>query len=387
MSGPTSKARRLAAWVPYVAAACAYLAFHLVRGTGWRDWYFLRVGGALVLPPGSSAGVHTYASTPVLQVGPLSLLFTRGLAFLAPFHVRDAALAAGLVLLLVTLRAVERSARVGRPAGGGGELRVALTAGGMALALGWCDMVYVWGHLDDALALTGAALAWSAARRDRAWACGLWLGLAVGAKPIALLAFAVVLVLPSAIDRRRAGLVALGAAAVPYLPFLLGDPRTLGALARFHIDVTPGSVLHLVYSTTTPSPFWVRPAQLGLALAAGAVAVRRGRPELVLLLAAVARLGLDPGDFSYYTAELMLGALVVEAVRAPGARAWNVVGLRVLLPWLVLDFDTHLLGWPPAWQRLVVLAAVVVGCCRPPGLVTRAWTRARTRARLGLATP
>ncbi|MFF4037997.1 hypothetical protein [Streptomyces sp. NPDC001816] len=64
-----------------------------------------------------------------------------------------------------------------------------------------------------------------------------------------------------------------------------------------------------------------RPDGPGIAL--GALAVRRHRWPAVVLLAADARIVLDPSVYTYYTASVLLGTLI-----------WDSIGQRRLVPWV-----------------------------------------------------
>jgi hypothetical protein len=338
----------------------------------WDDLGYLYSGTVLLTGHGHAAGLAIYHYSPVLQIGPATFAVCAALLRLAPYHFEGALVGAGLVTLLVTVRACEAAACVGQPPAGRRAIRVATIAGGCALALGWAELISGWGHLDDALSLTGLALAWWSVRRASGPAelAGLFLGLAVAAKPIAVCALPMVMVLPDVSQRLRGLAVAVGLAALGFLPFVAVDPvATVSGLASVHIVVTSGSVIHLLLPGAHHAPVWTRPAQLALAVAGAWLAIRRGRPECVLLVVLAARILLDSGDYGYYATELMLGAFVVEQVRSPNARAWGAVGLRVLLPWVFLVFDVQAIR-PPDVARLLVLLALVGTC----------WVRPRTSA-------
>src|SRR5207302_2479783 len=120
---------------------------------------------------------------------------------------------------------------------------------------------------------------------------------------------------------------ALATLAVAWLPFFVADPGTIHA-ARFLIRNQPNSALRALGVRDNYTPSWDRSAQVVLGCALGALAVWRRRWPAVLLLAGGARLLLDPAAHSYYTPDVMVGALL-----------WDVLGGRRPIPlWTLASF-------------------------------------------------
>jgi hypothetical protein len=134
---------------------------------------------------------------------------------------------------------------------------------------------------------------------------------------------------------RRQWLGALAAFAggivVVWLPFLLADPRTVAAVTRFTIPNDRSSALRVLGVMDPRTPWWDRSAQLILGMAAGAVAVRRGRWPAVLLVAVAARILLDPGVYAYYTSGALLGTVVVDLAVTRWRLPWATATAALLL--------------------------------------------------------
>ena len=97
---------------------------------------------------------------------------------------------------------------------------------------------------------------------------------------------------------------------------------------RFTIRNLPGSALRALGVNTRRTPSWDRPAQLTVGWILAALAVGRRRWPAVILLGVGARIALDPADHGYYTAGIMVGALL-----------WDMLGTRRPLPlWTVTSF-------------------------------------------------
>ena len=158
-----------------------------------------------------------------------------------------------------------------------------------------------------------------------AWT-GLLIGLAADSKPWALVFLPLVLMLPVR-AWGRAAFFTLAVIAAAWLPFAIGDHNTVAAV-HFTIKNVPASGLRALGVTDSSTPSWDRLAQLLVGWALGAAAVWRGRWSAVILLGVGARIALDPSDHGYYTAGILLGALL-----------WDVIGSRRPIPlWTVISF-------------------------------------------------
>ncbi|WP_030984382.1 hypothetical protein [Streptomyces sp. NRRL S-1813] len=305
--------------------AWTVLWFVVVEPHGGFSWHYLRTGGALIYQGDAgdgSGGLNLYAHHPELQMGPLSFL-TAGL--FNPFsEATGQFLAAALMSLLGLVIVVLAGRSAARHFLGTGtnhqRLRQRVLVAGLAFIPMWIEVAVRFGHLDDVLALFFTALAVRALTRGNAALTGVWLALAMDSKPTALAFLPLLLALPRE-KWLRAGLWCAGLVVLAWLPFFLGDSQSFAA-ARFAIPNHPASALRWLGVGDPETPGWDRPAQAALGLALGSVAVWRGRWAAVVLLGANARIVLDPGVYTYYTASVLLGTLL-----------WDVIGQRRLVPW------------------------------------------------------
>jgi hypothetical protein len=237
------------------------------------------------------------------------------------------------------------------------ETALTVLLGGAVFIASWMDLV-LYGHVDDALVLSFAAVAmWACAARRPALA-GVMLGLAFGSKQWAVVLFPLVLAFEGRARFRAAGW-ALGIAMSVWAPFLLADPHTVNSARNL---VAADSTLKLL-SLSGLSPWWWRAVQLSAAFAAAAWVVHRGWWWAMLLVATGVRIALDPATWDYYAAGLVLGAF-----------AFELIGSKRLVPWWTLGAflfvaETTLLSDSTtgrAWVRLLFMATAVVwvGCMR-----------------------
>ena len=345
-----------------------------------QSWYFVATGArslfCLQYPRGvHPCGLHVYAQHPDVQIGPLSLLAAAPAVLLRRADGFDAArlgmAAAGLLVLLV----VEREARVTCPADLV-RLRIRVLCAGLAFLPAWADLAVGFGHLDDVLALLFTSLGVHAVCRGHGRAAGWMLAMATLSKPWAVAFLPLLLALPK--DARRP---ALARAVLPVLavalPFVLADQGTLRA-AAFRIPNAASSSLRLL-GVTDATPPWDRPVQLALGLALGVSAVRAGRWRAVVMVAAATRLALDPQVYSYYTAGVLLGAIIWDIQVRPGRTVpvwtWTVFGALFGSRYLPLAPTT--LGV----LRLSVCLIVIVCALWAPGLLARISPQPRASAR------
>ncbi len=322
-------------WHLWVLALWTLICFVHFARNGGVAWHFFTQGSALLfggapgargVPGGVPAralpgGLDLYANYPQLQIGPLAFVVTEGLRQLGPhqgvFAAEAVLTAAGLYLVY----ALERIALVVRP--GLDRQRAAfrgtLLVGGAVFLAGWAELTATFAHLDDAVALILGVLAVRAAVAGRPVLAGVCVGLATDSKPWALVFLPIVFILPvRAWARAVAG--ALAAIAVAWLPFALADPHTVAA-TQYTIRNLPGSALRALGVHDPRTPSWDRPAQLLAGWALAAAAVWRRRWPAVIVLGVGARIALDPADHGYYTAGILVGALL-----------WDLLGPRRPLP-------------------------------------------------------
>jgi hypothetical protein len=220
------------------------------------------------------------------------------------------------------------------------------------------------------------ALAVRAVARGGSSLVGVLLAAAVLSKPWAIAFVPLVFAVPR--GRRT---LALAWAVVPVAAvaaiFLIGDPNTANA-AGFGIPNAPSSSLRVLGVNAATTPGWDRPAQFVLGFAVGLVAALRGRWAAVVMVAAAVRIALDPGVYSYYTAAILLGAVVwdVHARKGRVVPLWSWIVFAALFLCRYLPLQPHVLGS----MRLTVCVAVVVAsvfASRPIGLALPRNLRAR----------
>ena len=292
----------------------------------WRMWpdsgvsWHFSVDGANLLLHGS--GLNLFADAPWLQTGPLSLLVAALLAPL-PANVGKSlaliAMTAAGPLLMAALAPLVAPVRRSR--------RMLIAA--MVLIPAWTVLSLRWGHLDDALAMIFAIVALRAVSADRPVLAGAALALAIAAKPWAVGFLPLLLVLPR--GRIRAAVTAAAGTALAWAPFILANPRTLGALHP-PVGLSPASGLHALGARGVYVPPWGRMAQLLLAPAAATAAVlTRGVPGVLLVSVAV-RLALDPKDNAYYIGSAALAAVVFDLLATRWTIPWTTV-VTVIVFW------------------------------------------------------
>ena len=342
-------------------------------GTVGVDWHYVVTGGNALFAAGPAGNVHLYAAFPDIQMGPLTLALGRAASVLGDRGAWLAAVIGQMVLALIALEIIERTVSAVRMRPPSPRRAAAQLVGGVGLIVGWGDTALRWGHLDDILVVFCALAAGYAVAVRRPALAALALGLAIAAKPTALVLLPVLLALPRPMWMRAAttsGAV-IGAA---YLPFVLGDTRTLAAGSP-RITVLTGSVPDLFHMGAGYLQV-VRPLQLLLGLMLVAAVARRGRWHAALGVGVAVRLLLDPGAFSYYTVSLIAGLLLVELIDWP-----NRLPLGSLCAWPVLGVIGQ--GTLSATTRLAVclvtLALALLGP-RGWGRRRRSWTRHRTQA-------
>ncbi|MCU1373861.1 MAG: hypothetical protein JWO68_1147 [Actinomycetia bacterium] len=339
-----------------LAAWTALLAVAWLLHPPPSSWHFFHDAAGL---PG---GLQLWRAHPDYQFGPATVAVAAVLRLLAGSHDAWAARLLLTPIAPVLVWLLEDAALAVRPAIDPRRLRRAALLAGLVLVPIWDYIALGSLHLDDGVALTCAVLAaWALARRHP-MAAAVALGLAANAKPWAAAFLPLALAVPAG-DRRRTATVALGLAVLPWAPFFLGAPGTLRALQGFHIPTMSSSALHVLDAAARRTPGWDRPLQLVLGTAVAALAVRRGRWPGALLAAVSVRLLLDPGSHLYYTASLVVVALV-----------WDLLGSPFVVPWATVVTATALqlprvLGAPVAfsgWLRLLVTVGAIVAVFAAP---------------------
>jgi hypothetical protein len=318
--------------VPVGLAGWAVVWFAAMAWHGGLAWHFFVQGAqALADADDPAGGFHLYAAAPVLQIGPVAFLVADGLRLLGG---RPDLFAAQVLGAAGGAYVIWQAGRLGRRWS---------AAAVVCFVPVWMYLAVGSAHLDDVLALVGAVAALAAARAGKAAPAGLFLGLAVDAKPWALGFAALLLLLPDFRARLRGAVCLVAAVAAAWLPFFLADPRTDRVL-HFTIANTPLSALRVLGVTDPHTPPWDRPAQALIGIGLGVLAVRRGRWPAVLLLAAAARIALDPGTNKYYAAGAVTGALLWDLAGSSAAFPWwsaGALGSLFASRWLPLPAAAH----------------------------------------------
>ncbi|MFF2503119.1 hypothetical protein ACFVTY_07050 [Streptomyces sp. NPDC058067] len=297
--------------------------FFVAERHGGVSWHYLKTGEQLLFDQVPGGGLALYANHPELQIGPVSFLCA---AVFSPFppdvgeNLAEAAMSGlGLwMLVLIGRMAAEHNLGTGV---NHKRLQQRVLIAGLAFIPMWVEVSVRFAHLDDVMALFFTTLALGALVRGRSTAPAVFLALAVDSKPWAVAFLPLLLAMPKRSWPRSAVWV-VGLVAVAWLPFYLGNLHTLAA-AHFTIPNQPASALRWFGVNDPVTPWWDRPVQMALGVGLGAFAVRRGRWPAVVLAAADARIVLDPSVYTYYSASVLLGTLI-----------WDAVGQRRLVPWV-----------------------------------------------------
>lgn len=349
-------------WRRYgLLAGWSFLWFLIFNRRGGYSWHYFVQGSTLLFhgaaPGQPQGGLHVYSNYPQLQIGPFTFAVAQLLRTFGGQLIAELVMTA---LGLVALYVVERVAVTVRP-----ELdsdvrsHRTLLIGGAAFMVGWTDLGVAYGHLDDVLALLCVILCAWALISDLPAIAGICLGLSVDAKPWALVFLPLILAVPSRV-RRHAALWTAATVLIAWLPFVVADPHTL-TVTQFTIVNEPSSALRALGVGDPSTPSWDRVAQIALGCLLGALAVYRRRWPAVILLGVGARIALDPGVYGYYTAGVLLGALLWDLLgtRRP-APFWTLVSGAALAAAPVVIPDATLVGAVRLWLVLAFTVAVLV---------------------------
>lgn len=214
-------------------------------------------------------------------------------------------------------------------------------------------------HLDDVIAITAPMTAMAVISGSRRWwLAAILVGLAVAAKPWALVAAPCLLGLPRE-DRAKASLLTMLTAFGCWAPWVLGDTHTVSALGNFQYTVDAGSTVHFLGMSLGNAPRWVRPVQFigGFLLAVGAV--RQRRWVAVPLIAFAFRVVIDPQMWLYYGMAPLVAAALWDCATQ---RKWPVWTAATA----VVEFGVPTVA--PSWcgaVRLVWFLVIAVMVLRP----------------------
>lgn len=343
----------------YVIIAAIATAAAVVAG-GRGDWNVFVDAGRKML---GSEGFGVFVHQRDIQTGPLTLLFARLLAF-TPRNGFIAQVAICGALGLACVRRIETSQSTHRRRDPIGTQTTTLIGG--AIAMFWWAKLGGYGHLDDAIVLTAAVYAISTPRLRRLDVSAVGLGLAIGAKPWAVI-FLPLLWRKCATrrDALKSSAIAAGVAGSVWLPFLIVQPDTIKSM-RATVHVAADSVIALFGGNDANLPSWLRVAQLLGAVGVAALAMKRQHPGGVIVAAVACRIVTDPGTWSYYSAGIVIGAL-----------AWDICESRSIVPTMTICVSLLMVpSWMVgsaelrSWMRLVACAGAVIAVISKPPAAT-----------------
>jgi hypothetical protein len=315
------------------------MAVALAVGVGEpvSDWPIARSAGDFLL----HGNLNVYAEHSGAQMGPLALVIAAVLP--GKVYLLFVAALLGVFLALILLTGVKERSQ--RP----------LLAAALLLAWPWASLA-VQGHADDALVLT--ALAGMLLAHKRAHTTGVVAAflVAIAAKPTAAV------FLPLLFLHSPTALVAgIGGAALLWAPFVLVDPVGFLSAGRGHSDVLHGSVLALLgVEPYSGYPGWVRPAQLGLCLAAAWWLGRRSSWPAAIVGVLALRTLLEPATWNYYSTSVIAGALLFETARGSRVPVLTLAGfLTFVLSYTFFEELPAQLGLLRAAALVGIVVAVI----------------------------
>jgi hypothetical protein len=344
----------LMAWaIPWFVAANQH------RSTGLSDWLVFEFGARTLIHYNAhygSGALHLYAHYPFVQIGPPALVVVAAVQWLP--HNSSSAWLAGLMALagVWAVRSAESTARALLPADHHQRIRLmTLCAGSLAIPV-WAYEAGQWRHLDDVMAICFVLAATSlVARRRFWWLAGALLGLAVAAKPWALILAPVLLGLARS-ERPKAAMVAIVSAAACWAPFVIGGPGTLNALGGYKLRVGAASTLHLLGVHAIVSPVWVRPVQMVGGFIFMVVLARRSHWVAIPFAGLAFRVVTDPQTWVYYGMGPVLAAVLWDSMQS---RRWPLWTVATVVVEYAVPFQ-----WPAsAGVVRLVWALAVFGSC------------------------
>ncbi|HTW21781.1 MAG TPA: hypothetical protein VME70_16415 [Mycobacteriales bacterium] len=343
-----------------------------------NDWVIFEVGARVLTHYRGIAiyggnPLHLYANLPIVQVGPPALLPVIATEWMSPHTVNVLWVVLMALMGIASIAFVEAAAaRVTAPvsagvsAGVGAVRRRAIVfALGLPISIAWGYEVGEYHHLDDAMAMLLLCLVlWLIATGRSAWLIGIALGVAVAAKPWAIVMAPVLIGLPRT-GRAKACLALIVSAAAFWAPFVIAAPQTVSALGSFLIVPRPGSILYL-FGLHGQVQGWLRSAQFASGVAVATYVAVRGRWAAAPLAGLAVRVAFDPYIYSYYGLGPVLAALAWDLMRPAQRRLplWTI--------WtVVIEFGLHLVAPPTvcAIGRLAWVLSVLVVIVRAPRVV------------------
>lgn len=322
-------------WHHVLLLAWAARWYTTMLPNGGLSWHFFAAAGRLFVGEhwhgyGAPGGLRLFADYPRLQFGPVTFAVAAVMRLLGPDQGRIAALTLMAAVGPVLLWLLERTARQARPELTADQIRWTVLGGGAAFLPLWMVLAVQFAHLDDVLALLFAALAVRALVRGNALLLGVFVALSGGAKPWAFVILPLVVAVGPR-SRRRAITAVLLVTAALWAPFVLTDPGSVAA-AKFTIPNVRASGLRALGVDDARTPSWDRPAQILAGCALAGLAVARRRWPAVVILGCAVRIALDPNTYVYYSAGVVLGALIWDLMGARRtAPLWSMISMTMLI--------------------------------------------------------
>jgi len=334
--------------------AVALLVSLRAIGHGHGDWDFFvdasrRLVGEPVAGLHGPGGLHLYASNPYVLTGPLPLFVIRVTDLVGLRASYAIGVVSANLLAVATLALLERTAACF------GRARPETTLlGGIILLVTWSELA-AYGHVDDALVLFAVTAALLGLARRQWLAVGIALGLAIATKQWGVMFLPLAFALPA--RQLRAAAVAVGIGALAWAPFVIAAPSMLTQLGTVQI-VADDSLYSVLQYSELHGPEWVRAAELCGGFLLVAFAVMRGRWQAALVAAIAFRVFIDPATWTYYTAGVVLGALVWDLLGS-----WRKIPVWTVVTFLLLSEATLLVDDPVlrgGLRAFVCLAALLL---------------------------
>lgn len=279
-----------------------------------------------------------------VQVGPLHLLFFGLVGKVAAFTGIDYLLLLSLAVQVpLALGAAYVADRLARSSGSSTPPAAGLLAGLAVLALAHTWTAFQSAQLGEVVVPLLWMLAAVEARRDRAWAAGILIGVATGFKLWALLGLPLLLV-----ASRRRSLVGvacwIGVTAILWGPFfVLGDV----SLLDYRWPLWEGSLFRALDPDGIYMTWWMRLLQGAIVVSVGAVGVVLGRR----------------GSISLWLVPTVL--IGVKVLLDPAFWYWYWLGIEVSMVVGAAVALTRRVSRQP--RSLALTALVVTGLALPPG--------------------
>ena len=303
--------------------------------TSWNDWHFYTEGADALF---GSSGLHLYADHPLVAVGPLALVVTRGLMLVANDQARQVAAALATAAVLPAFVVIQQLSR---------SRHLWLLYWSPLVLVAWMDSS-LNGQPGDAWAMLAVVAAVAALARGQAGVCGVLVGVSVLLKPWTVPLLLLPLAFGPGRERLRGVTAGVLTASVGYIPFLVADWHTLAAGHTPIMLEARSSLMLMGGDAALP---YVRALQWGLGAAVVARLSLRGNAFAAIAAMAAVRLLFEPAPMPYYVLALAVGALLSDVADRRGVfTLWASLATLLLTPF----------AGPAVYLRSGILVAVLV---------------------------